>query len=311
MSNFVKKQKVSLKHHFGNETEFSKWLASDEGIEYLQEVLGVDLTTEGTEVKPNKKFSSDIVFSIDGQDAKVVVENQYGRTDHNHFSKLITYAVSNKAKFAVWVAEEIHPEHKASIDWLNQNTNQNINIYVFKAVIEKIGDSDKSFSLDCVCEPDEKGKINKEPLTDNSKLSLAQLDFWQNFSLAINEKKDLPFRSRKGLAQHWYSISVGTSQCHISICLLSNEKKVRLELWISNNKRVFDVLFAKKSEIEQATGKTLSWDRKDGAKASSVSYEILDGFDIHDKEKQDEYISTILKELKEFYKIAEFARNIK
>ncbi|MGL6197117.1 MAG: hypothetical protein ACRC2T_20090, partial [Thermoguttaceae bacterium] len=171
MSNFVKKQMVSLKTHFGSEPEFSKWLASDEGIEYLRDVLGVDLTTEGIEVKPNNKFSSDIVFSIDGQDDKVVVENQYGRTDHSHFSKLITYAVTNKAKFAVWIAEEIHPEHKASVDWLNQNTNQNINLYVFKAVIEKIGGSGECFSLACVCEPDEEGKIKMTETSEKSKLS--------------------------------------------------------------------------------------------------------------------------------------------
>ena len=29
------------------------------------------------------------------------------------------------------ICEDVHPEHKSSIDWLNENTNDNINFYVF------------------------------------------------------------------------------------------------------------------------------------------------------------------------------------
>lgn len=50
------------------------------------------------------------------------------------------------------LGEDVHPEHKSSIDWLNENTNDNINFYVFKAVIEKIGDSDKIETFEFVNE---------------------------------------------------------------------------------------------------------------------------------------------------------------
>ena len=88
MPSFVKKEYVKLSKEFGAEPQFSKWLAT-EGIEYLKQALGVELVSEGTEVKPNNEFSVDILMSVDpqyssGKPAKVVIENQYGRTDHNH-----------------------------------------------------------------------------------------------------------------------------------------------------------------------------------------------------------------------------------
>ena len=306
---FAKKTRIELSKQFGKEPQFSKWLAS-EGIEYIKEALGIELIPEGTEVKPNKKFSADIVLSVDpqysnnGKPAKVVIENQYGRTDHEHFSKLITYAVTNEAKYAVWIAEEIHPEHKASVDWLNDNTNDNINFYVFKAIIEQIGNSEKSFSLIPICEPKEELKINMSEKRELTDLKLVQLMFWKNFSQFI-DAGDYQFKSRKAQPQHWYTLSVGKSGCNISICMLSLEKKCRFDLWISNNKELFDRMYREKEQIEKDVGRTLIWDRKDqDVKASSISYQLPQEIDIYNKEKYDEYASLMLKELEDhFYKI--------
>ena len=312
MPTFIKKEYVKLNKEFGNEPQFSKWLAS-EGIEYLKQALGVELISEGTEVKPNKEFSVDILMSVDpqytsGKPAKVVIENQYGRTDHAHFSKLITYAVANEAKYAVWIAEDIHPEHEAAINWLNDNTSDNINFYVFKAVIEKIGNSEKSFSLIPVCEPKEEQKITMSEKKEMSALHITQLNFWKVFSSTI-DGGSYPFKSRKAQPQHWYDISVGSSACHISICILSQERKCRLDLWIGDNKELYDGLLAKKDEIEATIGRELIWDRKEGSKASSVSFELPDEIDIYNKAEYDNYSSVILKEIKDhFYKIAKFVK---
>lgn len=311
MPSFVKKEYIKLNKEFGSEPQFSKWLAS-EGIEHIKEALGVELISEGTEVKPNKEFSVDILMSVDpqytsGKPAKVVIENQYGRTDHRHFSKLITYAVANEAKYAVWIAEDIHPEHEAAINWLNDNTSDNINFYVFKAVIEKIGDA-KTFSLIPVCEPKEELKINMSNKKEMNDLDIAQLHFWENFRSTI-DSGNYPFRSRKASARHWYNLSAGSSECRISICMLSLDKKCRIDLWISDNKELYDALYAKKEEIEKHIGRELIWDRKEDSKASSVSYELPDEIDIYVREKYDDYSKLILKEISEhFYKITDFIK---
>lgn len=310
---FYKKTRIPLKNQFGREPEFSKWLASDEGIEYLKQALGIELITEGTEVKPNSQFSVDILMKVDpqysnGEPAKVVIENQYDRTDHGHFSKLITYAITNEAKYAVWIAEEIHPEHKAAIDWLNANTNDNINFYVFQAVIEQIGDSQPSFSLIPVCEPKEELKINMSERKEMNDLDIAQLHFWMNFKSGI-DTGNYPFKSRKASPKHWYNISTGSSSCRISICMLSLEQQCRIDLWIPDNKELYDSLFAQKDEIEKAVGRNLIWDRKEDSKASSVSYLFTEQFDIYNPDEYDNYTKLILAEIKDhFYKITDFVK---
>lgn len=315
MDKFFKKEIVPLKEVFGVETQFSKWLSED-GIEYLKRALGIELISNGREVKPNNKFSTDILMSvnpqyIDGDQPKVVIENQYGRTDHEHFSKLITYAVANNAKYAVWIAEDIHPEHKNAINWLNDNTNENINIYVFKAVIEKIGSS-QSFLLLPVCEPKDEFKISMSKKSKSSKLNTIQLKFWNCIKENIDSGQYL-FNSTKAQPQHWYNIYIGSSKCHISICMISKTKRCRLELWIDNNKELYDSLFSKKEEIEHAVGRRMCWDKKEKTrngkptKASSISYEIDKEIDILNEIDYKKDVEIILNELQNhFIKITKF-----
>lgn len=316
MIRFSKKENIPLKEVFGDEPKFTKWLASD-GLEYIKQALNVELITEGTEVSPNNKFTVDILLSVDpqytkGEPDKIVVENQYGVTDHHHFSKLITYAVTNEAKYAVWIAEDVHPEHKRTIDWLNTNTNDNINFYLFKAVVEKVGNQEHCFVLEPVCEPDDEKKVRMS--SSNKKLNelkITQKKFWTNLSYKISEM-NCPFNGRKGLPQHWYNIGVGSSQCHISICAISQDSKIRIELWIPDNKALYDKLFNQKEAVEKVIGHELIWDRKDDAKASSISFEFLHGFDIYDETKYDGYAIAIIDELKDhFYKFETILKKIK
>lgn len=313
---FSQKHSVKLKSVFGNETEFSSWLAND-GLEYIKEALGIEVITKGTEVRPNNKFSVDILLSVDpqyskGEPEKIIIENQYGITDHNHFSKLITYSVINEAKYAIWICEEVHPEHKKAIDFLNENTNGNINFYLFKAMIEKIGESEKCFSLLPICEPNEEKKlVMSSGDAEMTKLKKAQLDFWSVLSIKISQSA-LGLKKRKALPQHWMNLPIGSSKCNIAVCAISQSNKVRVELWIPDNKELFDSLYEIKDKVEQAIGLSVVWDRKEDSKASSISYEFLQGFDIFNPELYDEYCEEIINILhKHFYNIGKIIKDLK
>ena len=60
---------------------------------------------------------------------------------------------------------------------------------------------------------------------------------------------------------------------------------MRVGLWISDNKDLFDALYEKKEEIEAAFGEELEWNRLDDKKASLVCTYIK-GLDF---KKQDNY----------------------
>ena len=122
---------------------------------------------------------------------------------------------------------------------------------MFKAVIERIGDSAECFSLIPVCEPNEEKKICMSEKRELSELHITQLRFWQNFASYMGSH-NYPYKPRKAQPQHWYDIPVGSSQAHISICALSTDKRVRIDLWIHDSKELFDKLYEQKDNIEEA-----------------------------------------------------------
>ena len=88
------------------EHEFTPWLASEDNIARLADAIGLELQVEGVEV-PVGPFSADILAK-DAFDNFVIIENQFGKTDHDHLGKLLTYAATLGASAVVWIAEKIH-----------------------------------------------------------------------------------------------------------------------------------------------------------------------------------------------------------
>jgi hypothetical protein len=115
---------VSLRDAWPTEDgNFTPWLAESEAIALLGETLGLELETEAVEhwVGP---FRADILArAADEPEHRVLIENQFGRTDHSHLGQILTYLAGiDGAKTIVWIAEAIQPDHRAAIDWLNANT---------------------------------------------------------------------------------------------------------------------------------------------------------------------------------------------
>ncbi len=105
--------------------DFTPWLAESENLTRLGDALGLTLEPRGTEQEVGS-FSADILCRrLDGgsdEESWVVIENQYGRTNHDHLGKLLTYTAGLKARTAVWIAEEFRDEHRAALDLLNASS---------------------------------------------------------------------------------------------------------------------------------------------------------------------------------------------
>ena len=82
-----------IKERWPNEDkDFTPWLADAENLSLLGDTIGLSLTLIGMEQAVGP-FYADIVCDAagsDGEERRVVVENQYGRSDHNHLGKLLT-----------------------------------------------------------------------------------------------------------------------------------------------------------------------------------------------------------------------------
>lgn len=123
----AKMERVALRDIWPDEArDFTPWLAGNEGIALVGNVTGLNLEVVDTEVSVGR-FSADILAkSKTDEDHKVIIENQLGKTDHDHLGKVITYAAGLGAKTLIWVSDEFCDEHREALDWLNGNSGEQL-----------------------------------------------------------------------------------------------------------------------------------------------------------------------------------------
>lgn len=92
------------------ETDLSPWLARN--IQVLGAVTGQRLRVRRLEARVGR-YEADILTR--GRTGPVVIENQFGHSDHDHLGKLITYMAGTGAREGIWVAERFSPEHVAAL----------------------------------------------------------------------------------------------------------------------------------------------------------------------------------------------------
>ncbi len=278
--------------------DFSNWLAEEENIEELGNIIGLTLADVEKEVYVGS-YRCDLVAKDETTDTTIIIENQLEISNHDHLGKIITYASGLSADVIVWIVKEARSEHRSAIEWLNNNTNKNISFFLIELHAYKIGNSILAPKFEVIEMPNDFIK-NSKPQQGNATLNKSQserLEFWAllNEQLA---KRGKPFNIRKPSTDHWYSVALGISGAGLSIILVNKENYVGIEIYISNNKELFDSLLEHKEVIEQETGLSFDWNRLDTKKASRIIHRI-DGldFDDHTNYQQliDETIDKVIK----------------
>ena len=205
--------------------------------------------------------------------------------------KIITYASGLDAKVVVWIVKEAREEHRSAIEWLNNNTNSNVNFFLIEIHAYKIGNSDPAPMFQVVEQPNDFIKNNKSTNRDESmnKSQSQRIEFWNQFNNVVIERGK-PFNIRKPTTDHWYNIAIGTSDAHIDITLVNKDSLIGVEIYITDNKELFDKLYSRKDEIEEELGFQLDWRRLDNSKASRIVYHIK-GLNFDDHSNYDELMN--------------------
>ena len=265
--------------------DFSKWLASEENIQELGDVLNLSLTDIETE-KFVGNYRCDILCKDEITGKTVLIENQLEATNHDHLGKIITYASGLDASVVVWIVSSARPEHASAIEWLNKHTDNELAFFLIEVHAYRIGNSEPAPQFKIIEQPNDFVKTVKTIAqgTGLSESEKKRLEFWNMFNDVL-EERGKPFNKRKASTDHWYSVAMGSSECHISIDLVNKEHKIRVGVWIADNKDLFDMLYLHKEEIEEICKIKLTWDRLDNRKASLVCTYIK-GLDF---DKQDNY----------------------
>ena len=152
---------------------FSNWLAEDNNLVYLNDILGLTLTDVGKEVYVGP-YRCDLVAKDETTDTTVIIENQLENTDHGHLGKIITYASGLDAEVIVWIVKTAKEEHRAAIEWLNNNTTDNIHFFLIEIHAYRIGDSAPAPKFEIIEQPNGFVKRNKKGKTSNEELDKRQ-----------------------------------------------------------------------------------------------------------------------------------------
>jgi hypothetical protein len=119
----------------GEATAFTPWLADN--LEVLGGELGLALSLRGRE-HPVGRYSLDLLLE-DARGRAVIVENQFGQTDHDHLGKVLTYAAGTKAQLVIWIAESFTEEHAAALGWLNDTSIPGVGFFGVELELLRIG----------------------------------------------------------------------------------------------------------------------------------------------------------------------------
>lgn len=286
-----KLKEVELRNLWKHEQyDFSEWLSQNENIELLNDILGLTLTDISKEVYVGS-YRCDLVAVDESSGIKVIIENQLESSNHEHLGKIITYASGLDAQVVVWIVKNAKEEHRSAIEWLNNNTNNQINFFLIELHAYKIGDSLPAPYFEIIEKPNDfikNTKVNGN-LNELNKSQSERLIFWNRFNEILIDKGK-PFNMRKATTDHWYDVAIGSSSSHISIELINKEKHIRIGLYMVDDKEYFDKLFVNKDTIEAQLGIKLEWQRECSGNVSRIKYK-LPGLNYNDHSNYDELIN--------------------
>ena len=261
---------VDLRSIWPNEAQdFTKWLAQENNIKLLSEEIGINITVDEIEASTGR-YNVDIKAHDEETEKTIIIENQLEMTNHDHLGKVIVYSAGFDADIQIWIVKDARDEHKQAVDWLNEHSDEHINIFLVQLELWKIGDSKIAPKFQIISKPNDWAKAIRKNISKNlSNASTIQLNFWEDFKQYC-ETNHVPFSLPKPSAQHWYSIFIGNSECHFDLTYNTMKHQIACELYIYSNKDLYYSLEEHKEDINSLISEKLQWMPLEGKKASRI-----------------------------------------
>jgi len=288
-------QETPLREIWNREADFTNWLIKSKNLKLLSKEIGIAISSDKTQIEVSVgKFRVDILTQEENSTRKIVIENQFESTDHDHLGKIITYAAGFDAKIIIWIFEDVRDEHRQAIDWLNENTDEKVNFFAIKIELWKIGNSDPAPKFDIIAQPNYWVKALNES-KGHTELTIQQFEFWE----ALNEyigSRDTKVKTKKPKGQHYYEFS------------LSPKRETYLKLSVDHSKGFCSVAMytaehylcweENKEAIESETSLNLEWMEK--LPNSDIYSQIIAkkyDFNLYDTEAWNSYHEWLLSTL--------------
>ena len=270
------------------EKDLSPWIA--ENIDALNEVLKLQIEIEGKEEYIHN-FRLDLVGTDSFSQMPVIIENQFGVSDHDHLGKLITYSAAKEAGIMIWIANKIQMAHGNAIEWLNKISPQEMTFYGVELEVFQIDNSlpAPNFRIIAGPPPSKRKVIVSGEISPRNKRYQEFFDKLRSNILSVQPN----CTHAKALPQSWWGLGIGRSGFSLASCFTA-DSKFRVEIYIDvgekeYNEIAFTALKESRGAIEGKIGKELVWDPLPDSRACRI-YLAIDGTIDDDEQKLTEII---------------------
>ncbi len=234
------------------EHNFTPWLVDH--MDQLGQAIGIEFDDVEREDTVGG-YSADITGTEMNTDGKVVIENQFGTTDHDHLGKLLTYGAGTDAEFVIWLAEEFRDEHRSVIEWLNSGAPGGAKFFAVKPRVMRLTESEEpGFDFVVVVEPNDWERELQESLTSREK---AYKEFFSELTRAYAEANP-NWNRLKAQPQSWLAFGAGISGVRIGWSFHQGPE-LSTELYIDTgekerNEEIYSEFKADQDAIESELG---------------------------------------------------------
>ena len=291
MTNIGKITRISIRDEFPDEARnFTPWLK--ENLRHIGEKLNLDFQDDAEIEVSVGRYSCDIlVHDINGR--RVVIENQFGPTDHDHLGKILTYAAGLEAEILIWIAEDFLPEHIAALNWLNTIASEenSPSFFALKINLIKIDDSRSALEVDAIVHPDQWARQEKAARIsrERSGKALKYNEFWKHFISFFDSVKP-GFKNKTASFNGWINLPSPKSKMHYIIYFQEGTYPT-IALYIDGgtadeNKEMFEKIQTHQSELD-AKFPELEWYDNPGNKSKSINYYRNQKYDFSEENRKD------------------------
>lgn len=280
MTDIGKIVRVPLREVWAHEAlGLTTWLENN--IDVINDIIDLELTNAERE-KAVGDFNVDLTAE-DRNGNLVVIENQLGKSDHDHLGKILTYLSNIGAKVAIWIVANPRAEHVKAVSWINESNLADF--YLLKLEAIKIGGSEPAPLLTLISEPSDESRRVGETKKELSERHEVRERWWTQLLDQAKRRTKLHANISPG-KNNWVGAGAGKSGLAYNYFALRH--RTGIELYIdtgdkNENEAIFDRLYQKKNEIESVFGGDLSWERIDRKRACRIA-KYYDGGGYSDNE---------------------------
>jgi len=282
MADIGKIKRVGLREVWPHEAlGLTTWLENN--IDVINDIIDLELTNAERE-KPVGDFSVDLTAE-DRSGNLVVIENQLGKSDHDHLGKVLTYLSNIDAKVAIWIVADPRAEHVKAVSWINESNLADF--YLLKLEAIRIGDSEPAPLLTLISGPSEESRRVGETKKELSERHMLRKTWWTQLLVKAKSKTKLHANISPG-KDNWVGAGAGKSGLAYNYFVLQH--RTGIELYIDTgdkdeNKRIFDRLHQERNAIESIFGEDIAWERLDNRRACRIA-KYYDGGGYSDSEDE-------------------------